>query len=326
VALLASTGLPTQAASFQYAEQGDILVGFRHPEASFELLVSAGSVTNLAALSPGQSLPIEGVTSARLAETFASLEGVQWSAYGGWRTGGLPVASTLWVARPREAGLTTAGAPWPRKSASAHNIVRSALVSSGNTVKAWAAGTLAPPAGSIRNTNTAVVYPAEQSPGIGYSHFMGTVGNWNYTFWGFTEATLPTPFAEADLSVLDLFELSPLKNGEPEDAPGVWLGSLEFASSGSLRFVRAGGSTPGPIPPPVISRIVRADSTVRISFTTTNDATVRYTLRLTNLSAVLTSPAGWASGTGVVTGDGGVHTLEDTAGPTPRAYRLEAIR
>ncbi len=313
------------AGTFQYQSEGDLLVGFRHPESSFEFLVNAGPVLNLTDLTPGASLTVEGLTPERLSTAFASLDGVRWSAFGARLTSALPpVRSTLWLTRSREENQDQPTPPWLQSSPVANNVVRTSLQSVGNTCRTWAAGGSAPPANSLRNNNNALIYPSRQSPGIGYALYVGSRGNWDDKFWGVVEDVIPADFSGSATRHLDLFTLRATGQGVPEGSLGEWLGTFELSGAGVLRFVRAGGAAP--IPAPMIVSVVPLERGIRISFTTTADAAVQYGLRFTNLLNLSTAPATWAQGSQRVVGDGNIHSFEDLQGEPDRAYLIEATR
>ena len=312
---------PTFGADFTYNSR-DLMLGFRQTGGSQEFEANLGPLTNYAQLAPGTTLTLTQFTGAQLTAAFSSMNALTWSVsgavYGNLDPGDATYPKyTIWATRPR-LDPTLQSDPWLRKSTGTQGGGAAQIYSIGHNAQVYSS---ANPADPLKNTATAVALPAGDR--LAYSSFVGALGNLQNTFQGDIENTTPDDFDSAGQpSRSDLYEMKP-GSGSP---PGTYLGYFELHADGSLSFTAAGGTSPGPLPPPSITGIVRQGDQVQISFTSTNDVTAIYNLVYAPGSALNSPVSSWTVSTNSATGTGGTLTLTDTATTTNRFYVVKVHR
>jgi hypothetical protein len=299
-------------AGFQYNNR-DLILGFRQTTGSSDLVVNLGSVTNIYTIAPGVTITITNLATNQLRTTFANLNRVSWSVTSTSHDSGdtnFPL-QTLWVTGPRVSPGTQTE-PWVRKSSITQGTAGGKIYGIGVNAVDYGSQHPAGP----DNTDTGVVISASDLDA--YRTIVGS-GNLSGTFQGNIESTTPDNFdTGGQLVRSDLYELKP-GSGATLNTPGTYLGYFEFRPDGTMTFTAAGGSTPVPPRPDIIS-VLRNGITNTIAFTTTNNAT--YRLLYTN-SAGLTAPiANWPAAGTPISGTGTTLTVEDASSDLDRFYLI----
>ncbi len=315
-------------AQYFVANTGDLLIGFRkyNPAGSYELVVNAGNVANLLAMSPGSSMAISQLTSTELARSFATnFNNLHWSVAAsvnnlfGWN--GFPY-ETIWFTLPRSSpGAQTAPParqPQPRQAAPTKNIN-----SIGNG--AYTLSSYGSPA--TNQDNNAVLIREPAGDANSYSTFAESSSNpflatyndsWSYN----VENVTPASFTSAVVS--DLYQSVPTGYNDPttgtNSGTAYYVGYFTLNPNGTMTFTRASVAT---IPPP--SRIVslmRSGNTSTIYFTTTN-GNFTYRLYYTNAAGLGAVISNWpALPATLFPGNGLTNSFSDTTTDLNRFYRI----
>jgi hypothetical protein len=228
--------MPLSSLGFNFHD-GDLLLGFRQVGAASDVIVNLGAATNfnhLAELQNGGSITITNYPVDTLTSAFPDLTGVDWSALGSYLTVGDPnvPSGTCWATRART-NINVKTDPW---------LGRPTLAQKGAAIyiNSIGQGALQPPGSS----DTVAIIPAGAS--YGYSAYIGPggdlLGKWA---GGSIEGTIPADFISSKLvSRLDLYFVKP----SPTNAPGEYLGYLDFRSDATMTFTAAGGQASIQVP------------------------------------------------------------------------------
>lgn len=226
VGILGSLNAPAQ---FNY-NNSDLLLGFRTPGGSLDLLVDIGSVSLYAGATSPITISGNYYTSQQLTDAGLALNNLYFSVFGdvspGYSTNNGPF-NTLWVTRP-EATPGTLSAPWAAQSSSQLATSRSRMESIG-AGGVFLGATTAPGAD---NTSSAIITPDiySQSGDVSYSVGIGSGGNFQGNFGSNNNIENNTPGSFTSGSVVsDLYEMLPNQSGTR-------LGSFVLNSSGMLTF------------------------------------------------------------------------------------------
>jgi len=310
LAIVAASG-PAWA-GFQYNNQ-DVVVGFRGA-GSFELVVNAGSVSNLLSVPIGNTITIANLTAGQLTTAFSGgVNSVKWSASACIETDGNPSypLQTLWVTRARSSydNQTTA---WKRFSELSQGSVSSHIDGIGNSAVQYGLGVPT----DANNTSTGVVIPAATT--APYEKNIGLNGNFAITFQGNVEAATAATFTTDGQPIRsDFYQIKPDDNNA--NLPGTYLGYFTFNTNGVLTYTAG----PSPLAAPTVTSVTRSGTTTTISFSTQN--AVQYSLSFTN-SQGLSSPVATWPNAGTVTGNGGTKSLTHTTSATNLFYKVKAVQ
>jgi hypothetical protein len=293
-------------AGFQFNPR-NVVLGLRQSGGGSELTVNAGSISNLLALTTGQSVIITNLTSVQVVAAFPDLNNLSWSVSADVRDGGDATypQGTLWVTRPRTV-FNAQTTPWNRQSQFSQGGTASKIDGIGNNAAAY--GNVQPT--GPNNTSSGILIPAGSQ--YAYSTFMGG-GNFAGAFQGNVEVTTDPDFDTAGQSVrADFYEL------KPGTGAGTYLGFFELDTNGVLTY-KAGPSA-AVIPQPSIVSIVRAGNLNTVTFTTVGGASYDL-LASTNLLLPLAS---WTTVGSPMAGDGSNKALSDTTTEAQKFYLIQA--
>ncbi len=220
---------PTTARGFVFNES-DMLVGFRQPGGSYELVVNLGPATNFntfARQSPGGSIAITNYTVEKLGEAFSDLGGVDWSVFSSVVTVGYvdPPYATCWLTRPRT-DISIKTESWVRWRPNSQTAVCGVVygVGTGATLVTG------------QSSDTQVIIDAGSA--IGYAARVGDLGDFGGRWQGVVEASTPSDFVTSELtSRLDLYYVIP--DQANKKLPGQYLGFFDFKWDGTLSFTAA---------------------------------------------------------------------------------------
>jgi len=296
-------------AGFQYNAQ-DVLVGFRKSGGASELVVNAGSISNIYSLPVGTKITINNLNSGLLGAAFDDLNDLSFSAsacsrvFGG---SGLNTYGTLWVTRPR-ADINVQTSPWSRNSTSSQGSVASQIAAIGENAVTYgntqSTGT--------NNTSGAVIIPHGST--YDYSTQIGTFGNFANTFQGDVETTTSDSFTDDGQPVrADLYQLL------PGSGAGTYLGFFELSPEGVLTYTA--GPSASALTPPTITGITRNGTDTIVSFNTVSSA--HYSLCFTDSSGLSSPVTTWPT-IGPVTGTGSVMSLTNSTAAANQFYRVMA--
>ena len=309
---------PVGAEPFVYTGR-DLLLGFRQPDSVSEMVVNLGPASNYFSVTSTTPITISQFTPAQLQAAFSTFNGLLWSVSGTTRSGdggdpSLPNA-TLWTSRARTIASEET-APWVSKSAFSQGGAANKINEFGINTTLLSDAT---PTDPLLNTATSLIEAAGEPRSYGL--IIGDQGNLKGSFQGNIENNTGPSFNEPVRS--DFYEMRPAAG----DPPGRHLGYFELRPDGTMIFQPSNGSTPPPAPPrPNIQSVLRVGTLTTISFTTTNDATVVYRLLATNSAGIATAVTNWSGGTGSVTGNGQVRSLQDDSADGDRFYSISASR
>jgi len=245
--LAATAGLclfSLSATAFEW-NLGDLVIGFRQPSGSYELVVDLGSPTNFSSLAAGTTMTITNYSQQTLDYAFSDLSDVDWSVFDTTlsETIGNYVAETEWATKGRTAQQQQT-APWVRHSASTQSVSAQNMNAVGNDAANRYANNL--PVDGVINTATSIVIPAGNANG--YENFVGT-GNFKGNFQGVVEATTPSGFVGTNFVRADLYYLP------PGSGNGTYWGYFQLNASGSMTFTAASTI----LPPPALTAISPAN-------------------------------------------------------------------
>jgi len=226
------------SAQFTY-NNSDLLLGFRTPGGTSDLLVDIGNVS----LYTGTTVPItisgNYYTSSQLTAAGLTLNNLYFSVFGdvspGYSTSNGPY-NTLWVTSP-EATPGVQTSPWSAQTSGQLATSRSRIESIGAGGNFLGAVNPADPG---TNSVSAIVTPDgyNQSGDISYAVGIGTGGNFQGNFGSNNNIENSTPGSFTSGSVVsDLYEMLPGQNG-------IYLGDFVLDSGGTLTF------NPAPVPEP----------------------------------------------------------------------------
>jgi len=295
-------------AGFQYTNQ-DVIIGFRG--GSFELVVDAGSVSNLLSVPLGNTIVITSVTAGQLAAA-GGANGIKWSASACIQSEGNPSypLQTLWVSRPR-LNYDNQTAPWKRFSDLSQGSTSSHIDGIGDSAHQYGLGVPT----DANNTASGIVIPAATT--APYEKNIGN-GNFALAFQGNVEASTSGTFTTDGQAVRsDFYQIIPDDgNGV---LPGTYLGYFTFNTNGVMTYTAG----PSPLAPPIITSVTRSGTDTTVSFTT--QSAVQYSLSFTN-STGLSSPVATWPNTGNVTGNGSIKSLTHTASDANLFYKVKATQ
>jgi hypothetical protein len=245
LAILTAAGflwsLGATAQTFQY-NNGDLLLGFRTPSGTSDLIVDIGS----ASLYSGATGPItisgNYYTSQQLTDAgLGSLNNLYFSVFGDiapYNTSGTTI-NTLWVTAP-QAYQATQTTPWGAQTSTQQGNTRSQM----EAIAYGAQTTSFNEAASADNTASAVLIPSSLNNGgestLSYTSGIGPDGNFNGAFGSNNniEQNTPSGFSSGSSPVLeDLFQMTP-------GSTGSYLGYFDLNPNGTLTF------NPEPVPEP----------------------------------------------------------------------------
>lgn len=327
IAFSAQVGL---AQPFIY-QKNDLLVGFRKTgsfQASYEVVVDVGQVTNYAGLAIGTTVDIPNFSSTQLSDAFpnTNLNNLNWSALAGdpvVSPTGYP-SKTIWLTVPRANAAVQTVAP-ARLSKSAQQLTGTEILSilAGAAFISNTIGT-----SNQDNTTSLVREPINTDSDLSVfvaSQSDSTLSTLHDTWAGNVELTTPGNFTGPVRS--DFYEVRPIGVVDPHtgltNGPAYYLGYFQLNPNGTMTFTR-GSSTNTVVPPPApeLLSVTRAANATTIYFTTTNGAT--YTLYYTNAAGLATPISSWASSPVTIIGNGNTGSLIDTTTDSVRFYRVGA--
>jgi hypothetical protein len=311
---ITSLGVSAHAAAFTY-NAGDLTLGFRET-GSPDLVVDIGSPAIYDAVPAGTTISVTNL-SAALNYAYSSVDSLNWTVTGAWRTSATNYPlETIWATAAR-ANVGTQSAPWASSDQFAQGNPASQIASIG--INAATYGSIHP-ANSTNNTAALVVIPNSDpnayTPLI-EDPFNKADGDLGGLFPGDVENTTPFDFDSGEpLSISDLYELKPAPYHTA--AAGKWVGYFSFTPDGNVTFTAA---TVGPHAPTITS-VVRNGNVTTVSFTTSANST--YGLLVTGLSGLYTPKSTWTATGGTVTGTGSVLSLQDTNSSSASFYVVTA--
>jgi hypothetical protein len=226
-------------AQFAY-NNSDLLLGFRTPGGSSDLLVDIGNVSLYSSATAPIIISGNYYTSAQLSDAGLSLNNLYFSVFGDVSPlSGSTIYgpyNTLWVTAP-EVTPGTQSTPWAAQNSSHLGTSRSRIESVGAGGNFLGQFSYAP---GSDNTLHAIVTPDNysQSGDNSYAVGIGINGDFQGNFGGNIENSTPANFTSSSGSVVsDLYEMLP-------DQSGILLGQFILSSSGSMTF------NPAPAPEP----------------------------------------------------------------------------
>lgn len=334
-----------QFASAQYFTNtgfGDLLVGFRKTgsfQGNYQVVVDAGNVSNLLALSPGMSIPIPNYSSNQLNDAFPTgLGNLQWSVFStaqvntSWTNSiGVFPSSTVWYTVP----CTNVGVQSAAPNRNTHSgqalldqrmlgvALGAAEISSGlittnadnNNVLVREAIALDGGGNDTLDDEIADI----STPSLG--DFGGGTINFtveNVTSNTFTSAVRSDFYQSVPSSKSGATFVDPITGAT--NGAAYFVGYFLFNPNGTMTFTRA---TPFVAPPPSpVLTISRVNTTSTISFSTTNGAT--YNLIYTTPSGVGSPRSTWTTLGSPIIGAGGVTNFMDTTTDPSRIYSVTA--
>lgn len=230
--------LDATAQTFNY-NNGDLLLGFRTPNGTSDLVVDIGA----ASLYTGATGPItisgNYFTSSQLSDAGLSLNNLYFSVFGDISPGFPGTANTLWVTAPQSDYFIQA-TPWAAQTSNQQGLTRSQMesIAYGATYTSFG---LAP---SADNTASAVVVPSSLNLGgesaLSYTTGIGANGNFNGNFGSNNniEQDTSATFSSGTSPIrTDLYEMIPGSSGS-------YVGFFELDPNGTLVF------SPEPVPEP----------------------------------------------------------------------------
>jgi hypothetical protein len=238
-ASLCFTSLSVKAIQYN---PGDLLMGFRQPSGSSELVVDLGSPAIFSSLSAGTTITITNYNSTTFSTAFSDPSSVDWSVFGCilTTTNVNYVEYTEWATSPR-ANPQQQTTPWVCSSgsvqASSGNNMNSV---GGNAVKYATANEV--PVDGVNNTATSIIIPAGNT--YGYEAQVGS-GNWKGKFQGVVEADTPADFSGANFVRADLYYMP------PGSGNATYWGYFQLNASGTMTFTAASAA----LPPPALKAI-----------------------------------------------------------------------
>jgi len=316
--------------TFTY-QKDDLLIGFRKTgssQASYEIVVDVGQVTNYLSLAVGTTVTMPNFTPTQLSDAFpnTNLNSLNWSALAGdplIAPAGYP-SRTIWLTVPRT-NFSLQTAPPSRLSKGSQQVVGTEIISilSG---AAFISGTIG--TSNQDNTTTLVREPINTDSDLSVfvaSQSDSTQSTLHDTWPQNVEIKTPGNFNSPVRS--DFYEVRPIGVLDPHtgltNGPAYYLGYLEFNPNGTMTFTRGTSVTPPPVPPPpTLVSVTRSVNTSTIYFTTTNGAT--YTLYYTNAVGLGAPVTSWAASSATLVGNGGTSSLSDTTTDDIRFYRVGA--
>jgi len=311
---IALPALSVRAASFTYTP-GDLILGFRE-SGQPDLVVDIGQPTIYDAVPAGTTVTVTNLSTV-LNNAYTSLDSLNWSVTGAWRTSATNYPlETIWASSARSA-VGTQTASWTSEDQFAQGGPASQIAAIGVNAATYSS---AEPANATNNNATVVVIPNSNpnayTPLI-EDPFNQSTGDLGGTFQGNVENTTPFDFDSGEpLSVSDLYELQPVPYRG--SAAGKWTGYFSFTPDGKVTFTAA---TLGP-PAPTITSVVRNGNITTVSFTTSASHT--YSLLTTNLAGLRTPRSTWIATGGTITGNGSVLSLQDTNSTAASFYVVTA--
>jgi hypothetical protein len=229
--------LNATAQTFNY-NNGDLLLGFRTPYGTSDLIVDIGA----ASLYSGATGPItisgNYFTDQQLTDAGLSLSGLYFSVFGDIAPGSSypGTANTLWVTAPQSVNYLQAPA-WAAQTSSQQGNTRGVIES----IAFGATYTSFGEAASADNTAHAVIVPSSLNlvgeNAISYTTGIGTYGNFDGYFGSNNDIEQNTPGSFTSPVRSDLFQMTPGSNGS-------YLGYFELDPDGTLTF------DPEPVPEP----------------------------------------------------------------------------
>jgi hypothetical protein len=210
-----------QAQTFTYAQDADLLLGFRNLSAN-DYVVNLGSISSYSSLGAG-TFPVTSYNAADLTTFLGGVNSLTLSISGG------EADNTLWLSRARtDPDVQTT--PWNRSLSILQGNTSSKISILGNNAVTYGASN---PAGA-NNTLTAIVEPdsAFASPSLSsYSEVIGASGNYGGSFPGNIEGTTGASFSSGSAPLrLDLYQIV------AGSGPSTFVGSFDFNPNGSMTF------------------------------------------------------------------------------------------
>jgi hypothetical protein len=328
----------SQAQVFTSANN-DLTLGFRKNNPytetpAYEVVVDIGQASNYTTLTVGTTIPVPGYSAAQLAGSYASLNDLSWSVFGGF-TGGSSypgyVRNTLWLTVPRTNNAVRSS-DGIRLDYSLQQATKAKM---GNIASGAAYISQALGAGAY-NTSSFVREPTSYASQILSVSMGGTVDSTQGTLndtWpasepnaGNLEVITPDSFTSGTVRS-DLYEVWPLTDvtGATVTDPHTgtsglawYVGYFDFKPDGTMTFTRDVASAAPPAQ--VTLHIARTNSVNTISFGSSSSVT--YTLYFTNSSGLRTPVSNWPSQAGTISGDGTTKSFQDTTTDPARFYRV----
>ena len=334
-----------QFASAQYFTTtgfGDLLVGFRKTgslQGNYQMVVDAGNVTSLLALSPGSVISIPNFTSNQLNDAFSTgLGNLQWSVFSTaqvnvpWTNSiGVYPSSSVWYTIPCT-NVSVQSTPPGRYTHAGQGLLDQRILG-----VALGAGEISAGLNVTNADNNSVLVREAialdgggddtlddeisdiSTPSLG--DFGGGTINFsveNVTATNFTSAVRSDFYQSVPSSKSGATYLDPITGAT--NGAAYFVGYFLFNSNGTMTFTRA---TPAVVPPPApVLTISRTNTTSTISFSTTNGAT--YNLIYTTLPGITSSRSTWSALGSPIIGAGGVTNFTDTTTDSGRIYSVTA--
>ncbi len=230
--------LNATAQTFNY-NNGDLLLGFRTPNGTSDLIVDIGAASLYSSASSPITISGTYYTGFQLADAGLSLNNLYFSVFGDIAPGYPGTANTLWVTAPQTATNILA-TPWPAQSSQQQALTRSQMESIGYGATYTSFGEAA----SADNTASAVIVPSSLDltgeGALSYTVGIGPNGNFAGNFGSNKDIEQDTAanFSGGSTPVMaDLFKMIPGSSGS-------YLGYFELYPNGTLTF------NPGAVPEP----------------------------------------------------------------------------
>jgi hypothetical protein len=232
--------LNAPAQIFTY-NNGDLLLGFRTPSGTSDLVVDIGSASLYANATGPITISGNYFTSSQLTDAGLSLNNLDFSVFGDISPAhpGLGTVNTLWVTDPQLNNVIEA-TPWTPQTSAQQAITRSQMesIAYGATYTSYGEGA------SADNTISAVIVPSSLNLGgegaLSYTTGIGSHGNFAGDFGSnnnIEQDTTATFTSGTDPVRTDLFEMTP-------GSGATYLGYFELDPNGTLTF------DPQPVPEP----------------------------------------------------------------------------
>ncbi len=213
--------------AFTFSES-DMLLGFRQPGGSYEVVVNLGRATNfnrLALLNPGGSVDITNYSATKLSSAFSDFGALNLSVFSSVVTIGQvePPYGACWATRARsDLGVRTE--TWKRRLALSQG---SAAV----TMNSVGTGALLVPGASGSDTEVTI----DAGSAVGYAARVGALGDFGGRWQGSLEGVTPSDFVSSQLMLrLDLYYVAP--DPTNKKLPGQYLGFFDFKWDGTMKF------------------------------------------------------------------------------------------
>jgi hypothetical protein len=234
--------LDASAQTFNY-NNGDLLLGFRTPSGTSDLIVDIGNASLYRTATSPITISGNYFTGSQLSDASLSLNNLYFSVFGDISPGYPGTANTLWVTAPQSDNAIQA-ASWAAQTSPQQGITRSQMESIAFGAIYTSFG-LAP---SADNTASAVMVPSSLNLGaegaLSYTVGIGPSGNFNGDFGSNnnieqnTLANFTSGTGDGSGVVReDLFQMTP-------GSSGAYLGYFQLDNGGTLTF------NPEPVPEP----------------------------------------------------------------------------